>query len=302
MTLAFSLNDSETIWMMTDRRLTRGRQLWRDDARKLMTLEATDGTAILGYAGLGETRSGTEPADWMSAVLRTRNLPLEVSLNVLADAARRELPPHLQGLSHSIMVTAFVNEEVRLYTIDLASEADGRLAFRYTRHLNNYRAEAGARERVHQLAWGGSGAHVLMRDTAWQRPLRRLIRACNRKKVTPYAVADYLAGINFKAHQSESTVGPGCLVIWRHRKGGLYGGGGAHQFYEGTMRAPGAPNSSIPMLMNGMDVTAIMKLMAPHVQAVHEAMMAGKPPPEFDKDQINAEAAKLPDAPDERLR
>jgi hypothetical protein len=50
-----------------------------------MFLETTDDVAILGYAGLGATALGTKPADWMSAVLRGRNLPLEKSLEVLAE-------------------------------------------------------------------------------------------------------------------------------------------------------------------------------------------------------------------------
>ena len=42
-----------------------------------------------GTAGLGETAQGTEPADWMSAVLRGRRLSLEQSLGVIADASKR---------------------------------------------------------------------------------------------------------------------------------------------------------------------------------------------------------------------
>jgi hypothetical protein len=57
-----------------------------------MFLETTDGVAILGYAGLGATAGGTEPADWMAAVLRCRNFPLEQSLGILADAMKAQMP------------------------------------------------------------------------------------------------------------------------------------------------------------------------------------------------------------------
>lgn len=63
-----------------------------------MFLETKDGVAILGYSGLGETALGTEPADWMSAVLRGRPLSLEHSLGALADAIKKQIPPHLVGL------------------------------------------------------------------------------------------------------------------------------------------------------------------------------------------------------------
>jgi len=63
MTLVVTVNGPETIWLLADRRLSRGGQPWREDARKVMLLEPTDGVAILGYAGLGATALGTEPAD-----------------------------------------------------------------------------------------------------------------------------------------------------------------------------------------------------------------------------------------------
>jgi len=97
MTLVVTVNGPEAIWLLADRRLNRrlsGRSgPIKDDARKLMFLETDDGVAILGYAGLGATALGTEPADWMSAVLRGRRLSVEASLSVLAEAVKRQLPP-----------------------------------------------------------------------------------------------------------------------------------------------------------------------------------------------------------------
>jgi hypothetical protein len=73
MTLVLSVTGPESIWTVADRRLTYHDREPRQDARKIMFLETTNGLAILAYAGLGETGQGTEPADWMSAVLRGRN-------------------------------------------------------------------------------------------------------------------------------------------------------------------------------------------------------------------------------------
>ena len=50
--------------MLGDRRLSYQGRPPKEDGRKMMFLETTDGVAILGYAGLGATAKGTEPADW----------------------------------------------------------------------------------------------------------------------------------------------------------------------------------------------------------------------------------------------
>ena len=105
-----------------------------------MFLETTDGVAILGYAGLGATALGTEPADWMSAVLRGRNFTLEQSLGTLADAMKNQLPRHMVLMpgapAHNVFVPAFVGEDARLYTIDLVFASDRKsYQFRYTRHV-----------------------------------------------------------------------------------------------------------------------------------------------------------------------
>jgi hypothetical protein len=86
MTLVVTVNGREPIWLLADRRLSYKGRPPKEDGRKVMFLETTDGVATLGYAGLGATALGTEPADWMSAVLRGRNLPLEQSLGILAEA------------------------------------------------------------------------------------------------------------------------------------------------------------------------------------------------------------------------
>lgn len=40
----------------------------------------------------------------------------------------------------------------------------------------------------------------------------------------------------------------------------------------------------------------------PRMMKSFEAMRAGEPAKEFDKDELNAELARLPDKPDEQLR
>ena len=140
MTLVVAATSKKSIWLMTDRRLYYHGRKPKDDARKVLVLNSTDGLALLGYAGLGATAMGTEPSDWMAQVLRGRKLPLEQSLSVLAGAVQARLPRHLDSLAgvgapaHNIIVSAFHNGEPKLYTIDLLRpRGSNAYAFRYTR-------------------------------------------------------------------------------------------------------------------------------------------------------------------------
>jgi hypothetical protein len=304
MTLVVTVNGRETIWLLADRRLSYKARSPKEDGRKVMFLETTDGVAILGYAGLGATALGTEPADWMSAVLRGRNLPLEQSLGVLAEATKNQLPRHLVRISgygsaaHNVVVTAFVGNEARLYTIDLVFTPDRKgYHFRYTRHVVDRPTSATARPP--RLAVGGTGSLYLYRqDKKWQRDLLRLVAASERGRVSPYAVADHLASLNNEVHLGihDKSVGPRCIVAWRHRKEGIHGGGGAHQFYTGTTRDTGSPG--LPTISQGMDMQALLSVFMPHMSA----MVPGEPPPDVDVDELNRELGPLPDKPDENLR
>ena len=311
MTLVLSVQGRETIWLLADRRISYedGRPP-KDDARKIMLLEATDGDAILGYAGLGDTIAGTEPSDWMSAVLRGRKLPLEHYLGVLADASKQQLPTHLRTLpkgsrAHSIVAPAFVGNDVRLYTIDLALAPNGNeFYFRWTRH------EQPNLHRPPTVARGGTGGHYLDRYTKkeWTRELLRLIKANEKGRASALAVADHMAKLNSYVYRSMSkkTVGPRCIVAWRNRKGGIHKMGGANQLYTGTKREQGSfedfASSGIPTVSHGYDVEGIMRATMPQImKQMMEGMATGKQI-EIDKDAMNAALARLPTEPDEKLR
>lgn len=267
-----------------------------------MFLDTTDGMAILGYCGLGITGNGTEPSEWMSAVLRGRNFPLEQSLGVLAEAMRRELPKHMVllradgGPRHNLIIPAFIGNEVRLYTIDLVLGANRKSdLFLYTRHET--RESTLARARTPRLAIFGSGAPYLISNMKkWIRQLLQLVNASDRKQASSYAVADYLAGLNREVHLRVSgTVGPTCIVAWRHRRDGIHKGGGAHQFYTHTYRDRSTP--ALPSIALGMDFNAVCEALS-HF----DVMQPGEVPAKLDKDEVNAKLAQLPDKPDENLR
>jgi hypothetical protein len=305
MTLIVTVNGPETIWLLADRRLSRAGRPPQDDARKLMLLETTDGVAILGYAGLGATALGTEPADWMSAVLRGRSLPLDQSLRVLAEAMKQRLPNHMKrmpvsgGPAHQVFAPAFIGTEARLYSIDLVFSPDRRQCFfRHTHHVID--RPVLSRPRPPRLAITGSGALHLEKDQRWMRVLLRLVRASDRLKLTPHAVADHLARLNSDVHLADPLVGPRCIVAWRNRREGVHRGGGGHLCYTGTTRDDSSP--ALPSIAKGTDMAAFLGVVAPHTMKVLQAMMAGQAAPEIDKDALNAELALLPENPDENLR
>jgi hypothetical protein len=273
-----------------------------------MFLETRDGVAILGYAGLGATAKGTEPATWMSAVLRGKNFTLEASLDALADAVRRQIPRHLQHVpasmvaAHSIIVPAFLNGHIRFYSIDMILSPDRRShRLRGTRHVvaNHEGVPTG---RTPRLGLAGSGARYLIKQKGWARELLRLVRACDRGLVSQETVADYLAEINSRVHRlaTDGTVGPRCIVAWRNRKSSIHRIGGAQRCYSGTALDRGCP--SIPTIANGMDVAAIAAVMMNHLaknlpnRAADSTALV-----QMDFGSVAQEVSKIPDTSDEDL-
>ncbi|MEO8559484.1 MAG: hypothetical protein ABI439_10505 [Rhodospirillales bacterium] len=295
MTLVIAVTTPESIWLLADRRLTYPNSRTKDTARKIMSLEADDGVALIGYSGLGATAFGTEPSDWMSAVLRGRRLPLEQLLDVLASAIKEHIPEKLKkrrpGHIHQVLIPAFVKRKARLYTIALvASNAISDIKLEYQRQiLDVTHPHSNVPPR---LAIAGSGSRFFINNPL-QRKLMRLVKASDRKKIRPELVADALAELNYNVHKIDKSVGPSCIVTWRFRKSG-----GGVQFYTGTRResSPG-----IPGIGAGMDISAIaalaMQYLLPSMQpALADGVTSNNNDTKFDQ-----ALSKLPGGPDEKL-
>lgn len=304
MTLVLAVTAPESIWLLSDRRLcsVTGSVVTpcRDDACKVMRLHTTDGAAILGYAGLGATASGTQPSDWMSAVLRGRNLPLDASFGVLTEATCRELPPHLSSLTqkaacgHHVVAPAFLDGKPRCCLIGWES-IDGMVTCRrvYIWHKPNG-VDIGLPPR-----WvvGGSGAPYLMRETSWQRPLLRLIRAYEQRRVSAQAVAQVLADLNQRVslQVTDGTVGPNSIVCWINRVRSKDVPDEGHLMFSGSARERDLP--SIPSIGRGQDWHALFSVLASRLLA---HMNNGHDPTAFE--WPTAEIDALPTTPDERLK
>lgn len=305
-TLVLSMHSRDSLWVVADRRLSYGKaRPPKDDAVKVMNLETTDGVGVLAYAGLGATPKGTQPSDWMSAVLRGRaNLSFEQALGVLSQSANRELPRVLRtmpGRAHFIVVPAFIRHVgSRLYSIDNAIDDAGRHAYRFTRWQRTTEPDGPSI----RTALAGSGAiHLQARRADWQRPLLRLIKANDHGQISDHRTADELARLNYETHQAvrDGTVGPRSIVVWRRRPDNrrqLPGGG--HQFYTGNQRD--RESTALPSISNGMDVRSLVNVLMSRYLARVAEQGDGASFFEADVDDLNRQLGALPWSPDERLQ
>lgn len=314
MTLVLAALGFESIWLLTDRRLSWPRHT-RDDARKTMFLDTPDGLAMLGYAGLGRTSPrgtspGTEPASWMCAVLGNRRWSLEGAFGAISAAMQRQLPRHIAGLTdHHVVAPAYVNDEARLYTIDLMHGADGKkLHPRYTRYVAEWPSGAKTHPRVGLSGTGG--IHLGKRKSPWMRELLNRLDAHDRKALSSLAMADYLAKLNNTVHlemrsNGNNSVGPRCIISWRFRKAGIHEGGGGHQFYTGEVRDAASP--ALPSLVThlGARLDILLEAMTPDLYMHFEAQLAGKAA-KFDEEALKRalERARnrISPEPDEELK
>jgi hypothetical protein len=118
-----------------------------------------------------------------------------------------------------------------------------------------------------------------------------------RGNASTNAVADYLATLNDGVATLDKSVGPRCIVAWRFQKGGFRKGGGGQQFYTGVKGD--LSGSSLPIIANGVDVSAIAGMM---MSRMMNSLSAGQLDLALDKEEINAELARLPYMPDGTLR
>jgi hypothetical protein len=265
-----------------------------------MCLEAQDGTAVLGYCGLGRTASGVEPSRWMSNTLRGRTGGLEDLLGILGVAAAREIPPHLIGVAsgstqlHAIIAPAFIHDRAHIFSVALLVERESVTTIKVRRaFMRHVRPEVDAPQR---MLVGGTGEPAFRSNVDEIRALFDLANRHDEQRVTTEAVAGAFAHLNHLTHlqTTDGTVGDRCTVVWRHAKNGRHGGGGGHRNYSGTEPDPNTP--TIPTIANGFDVQAIVDVIFEQSVAPDLSLR------EFDLDGLNEVLGHLREDPDERLQ
>lgn len=298
MTIILGHAGRETIWMVADRRLTFSSRRTRDDARKMLLLDATDGPALIGYAGFGLTALGTEPSDWISRVLRGRSGTIQECLGWIALAFEKELAPKMRATSrarlpsHHFVSIGFASGKPVIHVVEAAWFADGtahKLMFRFTRFENQHGLPP-------PFAVSGSGAIPILAQAERLKSLKHLSRAHDRGVLSSLRFADELASLAFDTSRKETTVGPSSIVVWRYRDGRQFKGGGGHQFYRDGIRILG--DASIPTISRGQDTIAMIDAILPHMLDEHGRLKQNG----IDSSAINAALRLLPYGPDDKLR
>jgi len=300
MTFVATITSRRTIWMVADRRLTVGDRPVTDNAVKIFALNTSDGTALIGYAGLGRTINGMQPSEWMSNVLRGRNWPMNTSMKAIADAMTREVPRHLArargACEHVIVAPAFVNNRPRLYGTGLKVDSRGIPTSAF--HVLLVRDATTAWP--HRMTFSGSGSKKVKHNEK-HRALLRLANAYDAGKIFPTAVADKLAELSFNVSREDKFTGPKSIVAWRSiNKGSMKGGSGGHHFYDGLTRETDTP--ALPSIGHGLDVAALANAIWQYHTPRSVAALEGKPALPNDPYELRRLTEGLPSGPDEELR
>lgn len=264
MTFILSLQGKNSIWLCADRRLTYPNR-FTDTGIKLLSIEGMDGRALLGYAGLGSSKSRTEPSAWMNDLLKGKGrLRVEEQLGLIASAMKAELPQHLAAItgekSHVLIATAIIEGKVRVYQLSVAVSQRNQ-----TPHLIYTRREM-RNGLPHPFAVTGSGAEHLPRRKGWHRDLLRIVRAVETGHVNPRAVADRMATINEMVAEQDQAVSKKCVVKWWAKSGGS-------QFYDGKHRV--SADIPIPSIFHGTDIHDIFRSLAPLAQRAFADLSGG---------------------------
>ena len=292
MTLVIALTGKKSIWLATDRRLSTTSRQW-DSAVKTIALDGIDGSALLGYAGLGATGRQIEPSIWMRDLLVGHGgLTVEQALGVIAEAMKAEMPSQLRKMPgrkiHGVLAPALINGVPQLYSISIdlgRSGADSKFIF--TRHVRSEPGNHAAR-----LGVAGSGANYLPPEKLWYRNLFRLLIAHEKGQVSAETIADELASLVKSTSNKDTFVSEDCIVQWRSNSGGF-------QFYSQGARVH--QNAEIPTAANGMNLNAIMNALLPIVQDGFAAFRRGDAH-ELDTARIQTELNKTALIPKTKLQ
>jgi len=266
----------------------------KEDGIKLLRLERPDGIALLGYAGLGASLAGLEPSDWMNAVLRNSNAPLQETLLMLASAVRDQIPhqllkiPGLGDHAHTILAPSLISNGTRpcLFAITLNLRA----------RTNDHQIIVQRLPPRIRIGVAGSATPYVLKNKPALIKLQRLVKAHERGRLSASAVADAFSKFNLEMSRKDSQVGPRCIVAWYHSKQSRSNKGGNYQFYDEDT-PDHSPGRSIPMNSGGIEMNLLGEaLLAEFLKRVdwEGENMLGQP---MTQDELNKLVADLPKVP-----
>ena len=199
MTFAVVIATPTTIWACADRQL--GKES-RPTGVKIAIVQASDGTALLTYAGIGRIGT-TEVSQWVGRTLTGLDWPLDRLLKQIADAAPKRLLPvaAIYKQNHAFIASAFHQGSHRIYTIDKDALA-----------APSYLPRRG-------IIWesAGTGRNILEKHYEDRRvAISRLIRLCDLGIVSTLFIAKQLAELNLAVSRKARTtdgISAECTVV-----------------------------------------------------------------------------------------
>lgn len=296
MTFVITVVSHQGLWQSSDHRLSQGGRAVSDASMKHVRLDAEDGKAIIAYAGLGAVNE-TAISEWVRKLLRGSRRPIERHLGVLKDASDRILAPICLNTKtfHTFSVAAFQDGLPVCYFITNRSRDDDGDFIDKDFIFIKFALEG---ERRYILNFEGTGALVLTDEDAMNGLITGTIRRRAKKVSLGEDVMALLARINKDVSQdkrSGDAVSPHCVVTFLERPDVNF----RSKFFGWE------PKSNHPIfqdLVSGLDVTAIVEVLAPRIfERLKNKLRGARTNSDFDIDADNEALRQHDFAPTDKL-
>jgi hypothetical protein len=257
MTLLIATGTQEGVWLSADHRLTAfpTGKLISDASVKQNLLICPDGTLVIGYAGLGRDKDGSDLSDWLRSCLRGLNLRVDDALEVVKERATDELGRFVR-FPHVFLAGAFINGVPALYQITNVLDRPMRrllpphIVERFLKLPRHVFVKIHLPVGSSGTLVAGSGAMAIRKNERDHQLLRRL--AAMRGK-DPNDYAGLLARLNSSAAKKVRTVSSGCVVTY-------IAPNGSHRLFRYSS-GYSKPDETLQVPVNvfGIDIVEAMK-------------------------------------------
>jgi hypothetical protein len=251
MTFALVFASHGSIWASTDRQLGDPRPYRSGPTGvKVTLLFASDGLALLVYAGIGRVWD-TQVSQWVYRTLLSRKISLESSLEHICDAAGRKLRVHARraGSGHLFLAAARVGGRPCLYTMDI---------MRPTSPLGCEQPRTRTQVISRSCGTGAHYAETFERTRITK--ISRLIRRYDTGKISAFIVARELATLNTRvserarsASPPDTSISSECVVCCRN-----FAGGGSYLAFDANGQIDRLePNPKLPIVAFGEPISGM---------------------------------------------
>ena len=240
MTLTVSIATRDSIWTLADRQSADDNA----DGGKIVGIDATDGHALVAFAGHSAV-ADRAPSQWIASIVEGVQSDLRGYMTNLTEAANAQLPAQARR-GHILVAAAIAGGEPLYFSV--VGDASGQLTLRCF-------------ERSGAFMLAGSGAAVVLankdRANTEARELQDWIRRVEMQEAPAREVTDRLIKWNTDARREDKAVGARAIISYRFARDA--DGAAGRCFYNGTKLE--APDAKVPHLTRGVDVNKIFDIM-----------------------------------------